>query len=111
MIRISRENHTIVKTLGCAVRRLGLSRDSTVLAVGASDLDFEILKSVGFDRISSSNLGGFGGHCPLDLEDLALADNSYDIVFAHAVLHHCRSPHKAAGEMARVCRRCFIFIE
>jgi len=108
---MDRDNRTIVKNLAIAAKRLELDHDSTVLAVGASELDVELLRAIGFSKIVTSNLDGFQGHQPLDLEELALADESYDIVFAHAVLHHCRSPHKAAGEMARVCRRCAIFIE
>jgi SAM-dependent methyltransferase len=47
----------------------------------------------------------------LDAENIALPDNSYPIVFAHAVLHHCRSPHKAIGEMVRVARQHVFFLE
>lgn len=46
-----------------------------------------------------------------DVEKMPLADGSYDLVLAHAVLHHCRSPHAALLEMLRVSRRNVIFLE
>jgi hypothetical protein len=47
----------------------------------------------------------------LDAENIALPDESYPTVFAHAVLHHCRSPQKALGEMVRVSRKHVFFVE
>ncbi|HLJ42290.1 MAG TPA: methyltransferase domain-containing protein [Candidatus Acidoferrales bacterium] len=47
----------------------------------------------------------------LDAENIALPDNSYPVVFAHAVLHHCRSPQKALGEMVRVSQKHVFFVE
>ena len=47
----------------------------------------------------------------VDAEAIGLADNSYDLVLAHEVLHHCRSPHKALLEMLRVSRRDVILLE
>jgi SAM-dependent methyltransferase len=46
-----------------------------------------------------------------DLEKLPVADASYDLVLAHEVLHHCRSPHAALVEMLRVSRRNIVFME
>src|ERR1035437_1768982 len=42
---------------------------------------------------------------------MQIADGSYDLVLAHEVLHHCRSPHKALLEMLRVSRRHVIILE
>jgi SAM-dependent methyltransferase len=47
----------------------------------------------------------------VDAEAMELADKSYDLVLAHEVLHHCRSPHKALLEMLRVSRRHVILLE
>jgi SAM-dependent methyltransferase len=74
-----------------------------VLVVGGSQEDVEVLSSCGFKRIVVSNLDG--AEVVLDAEEIALPDNSYEVVFAHAVLHHCRSPQKAVGEIVRVSRR------
>jgi SAM-dependent methyltransferase len=47
----------------------------------------------------------------VDAEAMELPDNSYDLVLAHEMLHHCRSPHKALLEMLRVSRRHVILLE
>src|SRR5260370_450162 len=68
-----------------------------------------LLTACGFKQMVMSNID-----CPglaLDAENIALPDNSYPVVFAHAVLHHCRSPHKAIGEMVRVARQHVFFLE
>jgi len=46
-----------------------------------------------------------------DVQDMAIADGSYDLVLAHEVLHHCRSPHRALLEMLRVSRKHVIIME
>ena len=87
----------------------GIDTSQPVLALGGGTEDLEILSACGFSQIVLSNLSTAG--LALDAEDIALPDNSYPVVFAHAVLHHCRSPHKALGEMARVARRHLLFVE
>jgi hypothetical protein len=47
----------------------------------------------------------------LDAENINLPDDSYPTVFAHAVLHHCRCPHKALGEMVRISKDHVFFLE
>jgi Methyltransferase domain len=47
----------------------------------------------------------------IDVEDIGLPDSSYSVVFAHAVLHHCRCPQKAVGEMVRVSQKHTFFLE
>ena len=80
-----------------------VDRTQPVLVIGAGDEDLAILSAAGFRDIVLSNLGG--GELNLDAEDIQLPDDSYSVVFAHAVLHHCRCPHKAVGEMVRVARQ------
>jgi SAM-dependent methyltransferase len=63
----------------------------------------------GFEQIVLSNIRD--PTLSLDAENLDLPDESYPVVFAHAALHHCRSPNKAVGEMVRVAQRCAIFVE
>jgi SAM-dependent methyltransferase len=88
----------------CAV-----DRSDRVLVLGGGAEDLEILTECGFNQILLSNLND--GGISLDAEDIALPDDSYPIIFAHAVLHHCRSPHKALGEMARVAQKHVFFLE
>ena len=102
---------------------MGVDPLSDVLVVGGSAEDARTLRRVGFTRITLSNLldprpseqadlddAGIGA-VRLDAENMALADNSYDLVLAHEMLHHCRSPHKALLEMLRVSRRHVILLE
>lgn len=94
-----------------------------VLIVGGSSEDEDALRQAGFTRMVNSNLPSdigriargesvrFNGQRALDVEEMSLPDGSFDLVFAHAVLHHCRSPHRALCEMLRVSRRFVVFLE
>jgi ubiquinone/menaquinone biosynthesis C-methylase UbiE len=46
-----------------------------------------------------------------DAERLTYGDGSFDVVIAHAGLHHCHSPHRALLEMYRVARKAAIAFE
>jgi SAM-dependent methyltransferase len=87
----------------------GTDRSQSVLVVGGGQEDQEILSACGFQHIVLSNLDNAG--MVLDAEDIALPEDSYPLVFAHAVLHHCRSPHKAVGELVRVSQKHVFFVE
>jgi|SRR6185437_2165563 len=101
--------------------QIGLLSD--VLVIGGSAEDGRLLYKVGFSRVTLSNLLDPRPSEQADLDDaemrtvrldaeaMELADNSYDLVLAHEVLHHCRSPHKALLEMLRVSRRHVILLE
>jgi SAM-dependent methyltransferase len=101
--------------------QIGLLSD--VLVIGGSAEDGRLLYKVGFTRVTLSNLLDPRPSEQADLDDaemrtvrldaeaMELADNSYDLVLAHEVLHHCRSPHKALLEMLRVSRRHVILLE
>jgi SAM-dependent methyltransferase len=109
---MEKDNRTVVnvlrKYLSVHAIRPG---ESSVLDIGADEEELEMLGILGFTHVTASNIGGYKGHIALDAEAIALDDNSYDVVFTHAVIHHCRSPHKAVLEMARVARRHVVFIE
>lgn len=106
------------------MRAEGIDRSCHLLVIGASNQDIAMLRRVGFRRITLSNLEEETGKLELptiegvelktvtaDVEDLRIADGAYDLVLTHAVLHHCRSPHRALLEMLRVSRRHVIFLE
>ena len=111
------------KVLHNCVHSMGLDLLSDVLVVGGSAEDGRTLHRIGFTRVTLSNLLDprpseqadldDAGMCAvsMDAEAMELADNSYDLVLAHEVLHHCRSPHKALLEMLRVSRRHVILLE
>jgi len=84
-------------------------REEPVLVLGGGQEDLDILTACGFKQIVMSNIGSPG--LSLDAESIALPDDTYPVVFAHAVLHHCRSPHQAVGEMVRVARKHVFFLE
>jgi len=86
-----------------------VNRDEPVLVLGGGQEDLDILAACGFRQIVLSNLDF--PDLALDAENIALPDDSYSVVFAHAVLHHCRSPHRAVGEMVRVARQHVFFLE
>jgi SAM-dependent methyltransferase len=105
------------------VQAVPIDLAASVLIVGGSYRDANLLYRVGFRRIALSNIEPLANveNIPLDgaeltlldadLEHLALADETYDLVLAHEVLHHCHSPHKALLEMLRVSRRHVVLME
>ncbi len=99
-----------------AMEACGVRCADSVLVLGASRDDFELLDQMGFTDITVSNVSPYPipnakSHLILNAGSIDLPDESFDIVFAHAVLHHCRSPHKALCEMLRVARKQVIFFE
>lgn len=89
-----------------------MSRDETVLVLGATDFDRTVFTKMGFRNVTASCFSpGSPTVLSIDAEDIAMPDGSFDMLFAHEVLHHVRSPHKALCEMLRVARRHVIFME
>lgn len=104
--------------------------DQRVLIIGGGWEDEQLLRQAGFTQLLNSNLptdmdrlssercgisndtaGPSAEHVALDAEALDLPSDSFDVVFASEVLHHCSSPHRALCEMLRVARRFVIFME
>src|SRR6266478_2378532 len=88
-----------------------IDTNEKLLVLGGSWQDAELLICAGFKDITLSNF-----HLELekdahsnpsvkvtrlaiDAEQIDLPDGSFDCVFAHEVLHHCRSPHRTLCEM------------
>lgn len=119
----SKNRNRFEKILRECVYSMRIDFLSDVLVVGGSAEDGRLLHRVGFTRVTLSNLLDPRPSEQADLDDaemravrvdaeaMELADNSYDLVLAHEVLHHCRSPHKALLEMLRVSRRYVILLE
>src|SRR5215469_3212513 len=107
----SKDAKTVLLVLKNSIDRQSLDVSGSVLAIGAGELDVSLLRSLGFSRVTTSNIEGSDTTFSLDAENIELPDNSYAVVIAHAVLHHCRSPHKAVTEMARIARKHILFIE
>lgn len=92
---------------------------ASVLVVGGGLRDKEVFERLGFRSVVFSNLdprttaSSFAPYewSSQDAESLTFDDASFDYVVAHAVLHHCHSPHRALIEMYRVARKGVIGIE
>ena len=118
-----RSRPQFLRVLASQIEASGVSLDQRVLIVGGSADDEHLLRQVGFKHIVNSNLPTdmdrmVAGesvpetqHIALDVEQIDLPDDSFDLVFASEVLHHCRSPHHAVCEMLRVSRRYVVFME
>jgi hypothetical protein len=91
----------------------------SLLVLGGSDDDVGSLRRLGFENITLSalDLGTIGQTdndirtIAIDAENMVVPANAYDLVFAHEVLHHCRSPHRALCEMLRTSQKYIIFME
>ena len=107
--RTHKDKSCLLEVIGRYREACGVDGNQPVLVLGGGQEDLDILTACGFKQMVMSNIDSPG--LALDAENIALPDNSYPIVFAHAVLHHCRSPHKAIGEMVRVARQHVFFLE
>ncbi len=119
----TKDRTRFAKVLNDCIRESQIDVAGTVLIVGGSFEDVAVLRSAGFKQMTLSNIQQVSPEeipafddvkidavCE-DVEDFRLADESYDLVIAHEVLHHCRSPHRALLEMLRVSRRRVIILE
>src|SRR5437879_8318571 len=100
-----------------------INTNEKLLGGGGSWQDVALLTYAGFkDLTLSSYRPGLGEDSPtnlraevkqltIDAEQIDLPDGSFDCVFAHEVLHHCRSPHRALCEMLRVARKHVVLLE
>jgi ubiquinone/menaquinone biosynthesis C-methylase UbiE len=100
-----------------------IDTNEKLLVIGGSWQDAELLMCAGFKDISLSNFqleleedahSNFRANVKLlaiDAEQINLPDGSFDCVFAHEVLHHCRSPHRSLCEMLRVARKHVVVLE
>ncbi|WP_262048674.1 class I SAM-dependent methyltransferase [Bradyrhizobium sp. Bra78] len=88
---------------------IGLS--DSVLIVCAGPLDERVVKELGFEDYTLTNLDQDAANRMQDAENLTYEDGSFDVVMVHAGLHHCYSPHRALLEMYRVARKCVVAFE
>jgi len=118
-----RDRSQFTKVLIACIRKRGIDTSGSVLLVGGSFEDVKVLQSCGFTNLTLSNIQSvcqdqvlsFDGLeikvvCA-DVENMRFPNESYDLVIAHEVLHHCRSPHAALTEMLRVTRRFVVIME
>ena len=88
--------------------------------MGGMQEDADVLCRCGFNNITLSNIEGSPREpgspdnlpiTAIDAECIDLPDDSYDTIFVHEAIHHCRSPHRALCEMLRVAKQHVIMME
>jgi SAM-dependent methyltransferase len=104
----------------CQLRQDGwLRAEHSVLVVAGGAADRDALVAAGVRAATITNLDDRmpdEGYPPYawsrqDAERLDYADGSFDVCIVHQALHHCRSPHRALGEMYRVARHGIVVFE
>ncbi len=105
------------------IKTCHIDTNERLLVIGGSWQDVELLICAGFNDITLSNfqsqleedahtnLSAKVKLLAIDAEQVDLPDGSFDCVFAHEVLHHCRSPHRVLCEMLRVARKHVVVLE
>src|SRR5215210_338027 len=96
-----------------------ITRESSVLVVAGGRADRDVLHSLGFERVTISNVDADISATALapyewsyqDAERLGYDDGSFDLTIVSAGLHHCRSPHRAVLELYRVARVAALALE
>jgi SAM-dependent methyltransferase len=87
------------------------------LVLFAGEYDRAVVNGLGFTDATFANItmdgSGLaqGEAAVIDAASIPEPDNSFDLVLAHAGIHHCSRPHQAVCEMYRVARRHVIFFE
>jgi SAM-dependent methyltransferase len=119
----TKDRSQFARVLSSYVRKRNVDLSGHTLIVGGSLEDVKVLRGIGFRRMTLSNIqtvsqsmipSEYGPDIEAvraDVEAMDLPSDSYDFVIAHDVLHHCRSPHIALGEMLRVSRRHVAILE
>lgn len=89
--------------------------NSKILIVGGSDEEYKLFNSLGYKKITISNLSLKKKkkikYLNIDAQKIPFKDNSFDYVVTHATLHHMRKPHLALIEMYRVSKIGALIIE
>ena len=105
------------------IKACNIDPNEKLLVIGGTWQDVDLLVRAGFKDITlsnfqshlkedaCSNLSAKVNLLALDAEHIDLPDGSFDCAFAHEVLHHCRSPHRALCEMLRVARKHVVLLE
>jgi SAM-dependent methyltransferase len=114
MVSVPKNRDQLVRIFADALRGIpgAMRLDEKMLVLGASESDQTALTALGFNKVTLSEFSPSDpSMLAVDAEDIALPSGSFDALFAHEVLHHLRSPHRALCEMLRVARKHVIFME
>ena len=118
--RSHRDRSQFLRALSTVAAQADVPVSGSVLVIGGMQEDADVLYRFGFTDVTLSNIEGAPsdpaspGSLPIlaiDAECISLPDGSYDMVFVHEAIHHCRSPQRALCEMLRVARRHVVMME
>ena len=90
------------------------SKNSSILVLGAGNLDREIFESLEYKNVTFSNIENSEEkslNLFENLHQIKLKDNSYEYCVAHACIHHSSKPHLAILELFRVCSKGSLIVE
>jgi len=82
--------------------------DDRVLVLASAEHEEVMFRDFGFTNVRHTNLGGAE---PVDACAMPYADDSFDLIFIEAALHHMHKPHLAIYEMLRVTCRSIVICE
>lgn len=107
------------RVLGRLLRDGNLSKQDAVLVVCGGSPDRDVMTAHGLTNVTISNLDTRMEDASVapfawsrqDAENLNYPNEAFDMVFVHAGLHHCHSPHRALLEMYRVARKAIVVFE
>jgi len=93
-----------------------IKKKSSILVIGGSQRDYELLKNLQYENFQISNLKPNPDNynfriLNIDATNINLKSNTFDYVVTHACIHHVRKPHMALLEMYRVSRIGTLIIE
>ena len=89
--------NTLVRALKRALSDAGVKKNDSILVICGGNIDIVLLETVGFTNYALSTMTSSARartdwkdkEVLLNAESLQLEDNSFDVGFAHDVLHHC----------------------
>lgn len=88
--------------------------NSSILVLGAGDLDKDIFQELNYKNVKLSNINNNDNIKNIEIQNLhnlKINDESYDYCVAHACIHHSSKPHSALLEMYRVSKKGILIIE
>lgn len=88
--------------------------NSSVLILGAGNLDEDVFKELKFQNVKLSNIDNQENMKNIDIQtlhNLKIENEKYDYCVAHACIHHSSKPHNAILEMYRVSKKGILIIE
>jgi SAM-dependent methyltransferase len=111
------ESRQMYRVLTAHIEAGDIDPAAPTLVLFAGEYDRSVLEGLGFTNATYGNITMHGtglveGEAAMvDAASIPEADNSFDLVLAHAGIHHSSRPHTAVCEMYRVARRYVIFFE